>query len=501
MFSERSVEVLLGPPGTGKTAELTRRAKADIESGVSKERIGFVSFSRAAVGEALERMEGTRDQFPWFRTIHALGYALSGIKQDEMVSEERLMEFSRSIGEPISASFATGMSEEARLLNEVRGSPADVALGLYARANARDTTLEHEFKREENLNVSWELVKVIIDKYETYKRGGKLWDFSDLVTRSTGVIDADIVYVDEAQDTTRAQWNLLRRAIPGGASVVLAGDDDQCIYRWSGADPVPLTTLRATRTVLGESFRVPLSAHGIATRVSRRIPGRIDKVFAPRKGDAGLVESVTDLEYVDLRKGEWLLLARTRHSASQWRAHAHLQGVVYQLEGGGWSNTFAEVKAVRSFWRLQQGRMIERAEVDGLYRFAPTGARAATSFAEIRQLPDLVTWEDVFASSLDRSRDWWQVLEMDPRDAGYIRELRRNGESLYLPGRVRISTVHRAKGLEADNVGVLMSIPRRVAMVQDKLGDELRVMYVALTRARHRMVLAYVPSHYQWSLT
>jgi superfamily I DNA/RNA helicase len=493
--------VLLGPPGTGKTAELTNRAQACIDSGIPASRVGFVSFTRAAVDEALDRIGGTRDTHPWFRTIHSLGYALAGITQDSMLSEERLKEFSEAIGEPISPIFATSDSADVRALHDARGAPADVALSLYSRAASRDTSLEYEFRREQNLNVSWQHVWRIIEKYKAYKQVLGLWDFADLVTKSNGVLDVDKCFIDEAQDTTRAQWNLLRRTIPKSTDVVFAGDDDQCIYRWSGADPSPLGTIEGQRTVLNKSHRVPLSVYDVAARVAGRIPARIPKQFAPRDGDSGTVESITDLEYVDLRaEGKWLLLARTRHNASQWRAVARYQGVVYQLEDGSWSNSFPEVKAAVAYWELQQGRGIDRVMVDTLYRYLPPIGCVCKSFAEIRALPDLVTWSEVVNEHIDRGKHWWDVLEMAPEDAGYVRALRRNREPLSKAGRIRISTVHRAKGLQEDNVGVLMSITHKIATAPDKLGDELRVMYVALTRARHRMVLAYVPTNYQWSL-
>lgn len=157
------------------------------------------------------------------------------------------------------------------------------------------------------------------------------------------------------------------------------------------------------------------------------------------------------------------------------------------------------MKAALAYWELQKGGVIERGEVDGLYRFLPTQARVCQTFQEIRALPETVEWADVIRD-VDKSKVWWHVLEMSPEDAGYVRALRQHREHMTGPGRIRISTVHRAKGLEEDNVGVLMSLPRRVALAPDPWGDELRVLYVALTRARHRMVLAYVPSNYQWSV-
>jgi superfamily I DNA/RNA helicase len=68
--------------------------------------------------------------------------------------------------------------------------------------------------------------------------------------------------------------------------------------------------------------------------------------------------------------------------------------------------------------------------------------------------------------------------------------LRRRGEKLLGPARIKISTVHGVKGGQADNVLLLtdISLSAYNSMVNDA-DDETRVFYVGMTRARENLFL------------
>src|SRR5262249_4551816 len=82
--------------------------------------------------------------------------------------------------------------------------------------------------------------------------------------------------------------------------------------------------------------------------------------------------------------------------------------------------------------------------------------------------------------------DWMQALTgLSSEEREYIRRLRREKESLRLPGRVVLSTIHGAKGGEADNVLLLPDCNNKVlqAVVKDK-DQESRVWFVGMTRSK-----------------
>jgi DNA helicase-2/ATP-dependent DNA helicase PcrA len=75
-------------------------------------------------------------------------------------------------------------------------------------------------------------------------------------------------------------------------------------------------------------------------------------------------------------------------------------------------------------------------------------------------------------------------------DSEYIKAMLRRGEKLQEPPRVRISTIHGAKGAEADNVALFTDMSYRTFQgMQSNPDDEARVFYVGVTRARENLCI------------
>ena len=47
----------------------------------------------------------------------------------------------------------------------------------------------------------------------------------------------EVLILDEAQDFTPLQWSVIYKMVDKVKRIYLAGDDDQGIYKWNGADP------------------------------------------------------------------------------------------------------------------------------------------------------------------------------------------------------------------------------------------------------------------------
>jgi hypothetical protein len=79
------VELLLGGPGTGKTAALLDLIEEAIASGVEPDRIAFASVTRAATregtGRAVRRFELDESDLPHFRTLHSLAFRAGRVRR------------------------------------------------------------------------------------------------------------------------------------------------------------------------------------------------------------------------------------------------------------------------------------------------------------------------------------------------------------------------------------------------------------------------------------
>lgn len=521
--------LLFGPPGTGKTtASLDYVAKA-IERGIPLERIAYLSFTRAAIQEARLRLGAKNPtDAPFFRTVHSMGHKLCGLKREQVVQAFHLHELGQQIGEQFRAGEewarhverqrASGEFEAeptGEAYNPIwQGAPAhltcvgDIALHLHGLARAKHLPPEIMWRDWVDVTnpdvVAWPRVQAVINAYTAYKDSNDLFDFADMLDMAQGQLPVDLVVIDEAQDCTSAQWRMLNRVVPPEAELVLAGDDDQSIFSWSGADPTALARQTGDRIVLPTSHRLPKAVYDLAQRVVQRIVQRVPKQYAPRDAE-GEVRNIDMVEKLDLTQGTWLCLARTTKQLAAFVTLARQQGIVYGTAGVGeggvwWSWDTPSVKAAQTMVALQRGGEVTRSALKRLAPFVDQSLRSCIVHAT-RTLPDPVRWDHVFADHEGlRSVDWWEALpHLSPRDVTYVRELRRHNEPLHGGGRVRILTVHGAKGLEADHVALQTGLPQRVVRGQREDADaELRVQYVGATRARETLTLVRTLHRDHW---
>lgn len=99
------------------------------------------------------------------------------------------------------------------------------------------------FSRERNL-VFLDIIKYILEAYQKYLSDNKSVDFWDMINEAAKQLDSGYriheykyVIVDEYQDITRANFNLLNSVLKNtGAKLLCVGDDWQSIYRFAGSD-------------------------------------------------------------------------------------------------------------------------------------------------------------------------------------------------------------------------------------------------------------------------
>lgn len=477
------VQIVLGPPGTGKTTRLLELLADYLKTG-SPERVAFVSFSRRAIKEAAERVGESVETFPHFRTIHSTAYHLLNLDRDDVLQPRHWTSFSELVGLP----FTIAGYEEPLW----DGTLGDKCIALHNLARARGTDLETEWRRAMLPDLSLAHLQSVVQSYERFKTVNALRDFHDMITSAQGELPVDVLFVDEAQDTSHAQWSFLRRISRSVPRVVLAGDDDQEVYAWSGSDGAALRRFEAERVVLPQSHRLPVKVKEFAEHVISRVKFRAPKTFQPTDRE-GVVDWRSELTTLDLRKGTWLLLARSNYQLEAYRELARSQGVVYTLEDGNWSWSMPAIRAAYTYERLRKGHEVPRADAKVMAQYMDNPLP--------QKLPPEVVWTHLFSeNALDAN--WMTGLPgIPPRDREYIRALRQAGEDMKGPGRVRIGTVHSVKGAEADHVVLLTDISRRVdhgARIDPDA--ELRVQYVGVTRARQSLHLILPSTASHWVL-
>jgi superfamily I DNA/RNA helicase len=88
-----------------------------------------------------------------------------------------------------------------------------------------------------------------------------------------------------------------------------AGDDDQAIYRWAGADVDHFINLPGGSETLSKSYRIPKSVHKFAEGVVRRIADDFQRYTSLVKSP-GNVTRINTINSLDMTQGSWLILSQ-----------------------------------------------------------------------------------------------------------------------------------------------------------------------------------------------
>ena len=155
---------------------------------------------------------------------------------------------------------------------------------------------------------------------EDYKNTYKLIDYNDMLNRfidqiqlpDTKVPEFDVIFIDEAQDLSLLQWKMITALQPHTKDIYIAGDDDQAIFGWAGADVDSFIKFDAVEIPLKQSKRVPKIIHQRALRRLDNIKsGRLEKPWNTPTSEEGTIKIFFSIDPINLSKGDWYILART----------------------------------------------------------------------------------------------------------------------------------------------------------------------------------------------
>ena len=484
--------ILLGPPGTGKTTQLLNISQQHMELGTPPDRIAFVSFTRKAANEAATRAASQFDldhkkDLPYFRTIHSLVYHILGIQREDVMQTTQFAEF----GERIGYEFTGGHVPDEDGVVATRGI-GDRLLYIESFARQRCITLQQAWDMLGE-DVPWKELELLEAGLRLYKEDRQLMDFTDFLEAYLDFGDSvpvDVAIIDEAQDLTTLQWKVVEKAFANVTHLYIAGDDDQSIYTWSGADVDYFLNLEGERIVLQKSHRLPKTIFDFAHNIVKNIHHRYEKHWYPTERE-GSVEYLNSVEELDLSTGSWLLLARNGYQLSRFVKEARFQGVPYSVQG---SNSIRQehLLAIQTWETLRKSKTTSAQFVVTMLQ-AIQGTLAYNAMLQISKLPPEhpVTGEDLAHLNIYTREIWHDALDgITLNDREYYLGILRGGEKLTKDPRVQISTIHGVKGGEAQNVALLTDISRKThTAMQENEDGEHRVFYVGATRAKENLFI------------
>jgi len=456
-----NVEKIYGGPGTGKTKSLLDRIENELRNGTKIYDISFLGYTRAACHEALERArkiaEFGDDRF-WFMTIHATCLKLlrnNGYFQ-KVVSYDNMRTFCEQVG----LDFPEFESEV------ILGDDVSAGIAFFSTLNYLVNTnrnpeqwVDSPFSSDLETDNYPELLK----DWEAFKQENNLMDFCDMLAWTRAFVlnvPTSVLMVDEFQDLSPLQRDVIIQFMLNKKRIYIAGDDDQALYRFQGAEPEGMLDFKADSTlILDQSYRCPNEIFRRATDFISDNRRRQPKEIKARQGEGRIdyLDFPTVGQAMRLAKGSTYLLLRTNYLVSKCAWDLIRIGIPFRYLDDqkdkllGWTP-----KKLHWLESIQKIPMYDRQKC--LYVMQSQGkiSKGVTSFLR------------------------GYVMRTNPIDPDRINNW--------------VGTIHSAKGKEADTVILFDDITPRVSQsMKDPSGleDERRVWYVGMTRAKYQLIVCH----------
>jgi DNA helicase-2/ATP-dependent DNA helicase PcrA len=480
---------IIGGPGTGKTATLLNHFK-EWSSKLDPRKIAYLAFTRKAAREARARIAEELRMDPAeleCRTIHSLAFRALRLEPGSLMHSGDYAKLGKEIGLDFGKpdddyGLHLGASEGERLAR----------LEQLTRVTQTDLmVLAAQFGIDQ-----WK-ARHYQDALRAYKRDKCLFDFTDMIEQfiQENPVAFPVVIIDEAQDLSPIHWRAMSALIQQARAVYIAGDDDQAIFRWAGADVQYFINMKARHMILPLSHRLPKQVFNLANNLARNIQQRIVKQWEStgRNGDITRIDSVDSL---DCAAGSWYLLARHGYQLRAFVAFLRRNGFIYSYEGGSSAKT-KYVDALILWEQLRKGKALASKIWANLLGLCHPNLFDWRRFQDLRGMAEITLGEVLQRARRDTLPPWYQALLIPKSESDYYREClkrfhREETGKLSDPPRIRVSTIHGVKGGEADNVVILPDLSTAAYRDYARLGysdNEYRVFYVAVTRARERLFL------------
>ena len=311
---------------------------------------------------------------------------------------------------------------------------------------------------------------------ETIDYTDMVWLPNVLFLKPLGLL-YDFIMIDECQDLNKAEREMILKCFKMGTRMISVGDSQQMLYAFSGADPESFNTLKS----LPNTKCLPLS---ISYRCGRKIVEFAQKLVptiecAPNANDGEIVRNIC---LDEIKDGDMILCRNNAPLIQIYNEFLKLGKKCFIRGKDVGNNLKSIVKSTKQdvlnvdckedgvFVRLYDDLFTSRNKL--MEKFGIDGDMAMNS-PQIQNKIDMINALEILAEGINSSEELISKIDeiFPKRDK---------------KGGIALSTIHKAKGLEAERVFIACEslMPSKSAKKDWEIRQEYNLMYVAYTRAK-----------------
>ena len=566
---------ILGGPGCGKTTKILDILADYIKAGVNLDEVLLIGFAKATAEELRARVIKnsllTEKQAESIKTIHK--FCLDHIGKHDILNSSVKKDFKKRMASD---------PDTWVMLDDEKYDRNDEEPAQWTQKEDRKLAVYYDIINKAHHSIGFDKrnkYKDDLNKILSYFRESVQDNFKNVHTAQltyfytnlkkfksqTGVIDFDdmllkalyptvefpsykLVLVDEVQDLSKLEWQVISKIAQKTEELFLVGDDDQAIYAWKGSDVKifqkwPCKKENVTR--LETSYRLPGKIYDFALSIRNDIRYRLGNEFTcqkridPNIKDEGHIAYINGLDEIENlnENSQIIFCARARSLLRPYADFLKKDNLIWLEKSQGmddrgkFKSSFPSncQEVIESWNTLQEGysikgtdyiKMVKQIDIKFISERKKTAlSKKDTAPVELYEADKMFSYEELknkFYLNAPLEKMWHEIFYFDTtriQSATKPKAIFRDREDFndYLKGcweknknlttEITLSTIHGVKGMEAEKV--VLAVEWGFSLKAYKMGnqkdedDELRVCYVGVTRAKKELYLFEPPGQYK----
>ena len=303
-------------------------------------------------------------------------------------------------------------------------------------------------------------------------------DFTDMiylpVKKDIRMFQFDWVFIDECQDLNAAQRNLFLKCVKPNGRFVAVGDPRQAIYGFAGADVASFNLLKS----IPHTVKLPLSVcYRCDADIIKLAKEIVPQIEARDNAPAGVVNR--DAKIADVKDGD-MILCRVSAPLVDLCMRYIANGVKAYVKGREIGKNLCNMLLKTKSAKLEDAMAKLERELGKI--IGKVVAKTKCTQEEAMQSEQYRTYEDKLNAINVLAEGLTSTQEVIDRIESIFSDDSKSG--------ICLSTVHKSKGLEADNVYIICEDKfclKRCMTIDWMAEQEYNLVYVAYTRAKHTL--------------